>query len=1175
MRALALEHLRPNPVGIFGRVLEERGIEVDRVSLDEGECLPDWRRYDLVVAMGAGHSVWQDDEFPWIADEKRAVREAVLAGMPYFGVCYGAQILADVFGARSFRGPEPELGVNQVFLTAATRRDPVFRGFPADLEVCQWHSNHFSLPHGAVRLARSPRYENQAIRYGRVAYGIQCHLETSVEDLREWLRYFPDTVGTFNARHGPGSIDRLLDDYAAFVPFLQETGRQVFGRWLENALALGGLGGTVRAVRLHHAGEDAAALVGRGAELARIDAALASARRGESSVLVVRGEGGVGKTALLDAAAERARGLRILRARGEDPDGDDPFAAVAELCRPLADGIGALSPPRAAAMAAILEPLADGHLGDRYAAYAGALDLLVRTAEETPLLVLVDEAHLLDDASSEAVAFLSRRLGADGIALLVATESEDDLLDAEDLRLGGLAPPDARAVLDARWGEDLEPQVSDLVVAAAAGNPLALLEIPLDLTADQRAARSTIDDALPTSAEWAFLRRLDRLPPQARHALLVAALARRSEVEAIEPACAKLGLSRSALEAGAEAGFIRLDGGDVAFRHELARTAVAYSALRADRGSAHAALADSLTGGARTWHLASAAAGPDESIAVELERIAVRARQRGAFAAAARTLELAARLTSHADARAPRLLAAAEAAHLAGHVNAALTYLDAVPACAPPRSVRRDAEHLRGRIVRRSGSAVSARDALVASAAGWEHAEPATAAQMLADAVLPALRAGEPSEAVRIARRAAQLAGDCDGEVALSAKVALGTALIFAGQYAEGASLIDTATEDAGLAGDAELRASLGAGLVLAGRHAQAHEVLTSLIDAARTAGALSVLPYALLRLGDVQLQTGAWSAAAAGLYEAAQLAEQTGQAADRGLALGALAWLDAAQGRDEECQAHVEEALELAGRLGGGSRLDRAAMARGLLHLGRGRVESAIVDLEAACHLQDEQGWSDAARTPHRRPDLIEAYTLAGRADDARQALDRFGRDAERTGRPSALAAAARCRGLLADDIDFDEAFAQALSASPDAVGPFERARTDLLYGSRLAERGRLEQARPPLMRALATFERLGAEPWSQRARISITITGASPPTPRMSPTERLAPRELEVALAATGGLSVRQIAERLFLGPRTVALYLAQAAIKLGVESPADLANVLRTDAPAEAIQPEVTRP
>jgi len=1170
VRALALEHLRPNPVGIFGRVLEERGIEVDRVLLNEGQPLPDWRGYDLIVAMGAGHSVWQDNEFAWIAEEKRAVREAVLAGMPYFGVCFGAQVLADVFGARSFRGPEPELGVNQVFLTAAARRDPVFRGFPADLEVCEWHSNHFSLPHGAVRLARSPRYENQAIRYGKVAYGIQCHLEPSVEDIQEWLTYFPDTVVTFNARHGPGSIDRFLEDYAGFLPLLHETGRQVFGRWLENALALGGLRGTVRAVRGHRAARtnSSAALVGRGRELARIDAALASARRGESSVLVLRGEGGVGKTALLDAAAERARGLRVLRARGDDPDGDDPFAAVAELCRPLADRIGRLSPSRASAVGAILEPLADGRIADRFAAYAGALDLLVRTAEETPLLVLVDEAHLLDDASSEAVAFLSRRLGADGIALLVATESEDDLLDAEDLRLIGLAPPDARAVLDARWGKDLDPEVADRVLAAAGGNPLAMLEIPLDLTADERAGRAAIDDELPTSAEWAFLRRLGRLEPLTRQALLVAALARRAERKAIEPACARLGIRRTALAAAAAAGFTRLGGGDVVFRHEVARAAVAYSALRADRRAAHNALADCVEGELRTWHLARAAAGPDDSIAAELERIAARARHHGAFAAAARRLELAARLTSSADGRAQRLFAAAQAAHLAGHVNAALTHLDAALACARTDSLRRDAEHLRGRIVRRGGSAVSARDQLVASASRWAQAHPATAAQMLADAVLPALRAGEPAGAIRIARRAAQLAPNDDGPARLSTMVALGTALIFGGQYGEGASLIDRAAEEVGRLDDPQLRASLGAGLVLAGRHAQAKQVLTSLINEARTEGAVSVLPYALLRLGDVQLETGSWSAAASGLYEAAQLAGQSGQVADHGLALGALAWLDAAQGRDEECHSHVEEALELAGRLGGGSRLDRAAMARGLLHLGRGRAEAAIEDLEAACERQDEQGWSDAARTPHRRPDLVEAYALVGRAEDAREALRRFEHDAERTGRPSAMAAAARCRGVLADPGELDAAFAEALNAHPNALGPFERARTELLYGTRLAENGRPEAAPTPLLRALGTFEHLAAEPWAARARMSIMLAGATPPTPRMAPTERLTPRELEVALAAAGGLSARVIAERLFLGPRTVQLHLATAAIKLGVESPAGLASVLRAEARAEAI-------
>src|SRR5437588_4218634 len=235
--------------------------------LYDGEPLPDWREYDLIVAMGAGVSVWQEEEFPWIKGEKRAIREAVLAGIPYFGVCFGVQLLADVFGAHSFQGPEPEIGVNQVFLTAAARHDPVFRGFPSDLEVCEWHSNHFSLPHGAIGLARSPRYENQAIRYGRVAYGIQCHLEPSLDDIRAWLEEFPGSATTFEQRHGEGAVDRLLDDYGEFVPFLQQTARQVFGRWLENALAVGGLGAAARSVGGRVA-RTSSALVQRTSELA-------------------------------------------------------------------------------------------------------------------------------------------------------------------------------------------------------------------------------------------------------------------------------------------------------------------------------------------------------------------------------------------------------------------------------------------------------------------------------------------------------------------------------------------------------------------------------------------------------------------------------------------------------------------------------------------------------------------------------------------------------------------------------------------------------------------------------------------------------------------------------------------------------------------------------------------
>jgi DNA-binding CsgD family transcriptional regulator len=431
---------------------------------------------------------------------------------------------------------------------------------------------------------------------------------------------------------------------------------------------------------------------------------------------------------------------------------------------------------------------------------------------------------------------------------------------------------------------------------------------------------------------------------------------------------------------------------------------------------------------------------------------------------------------------------------------------------------------------------------------------------MLADAVLPALRAGGPAEAVRIGRRAMRLLSNDRGHAGGGAAVALGTALMFAGEYAEGAALVDAAAKLEEHA-DPQQRANLGVGLLLAGRHAAARRVLTELIGDARAAGAVSVLPFALIRLADVELETGAWPAAAAALHEAERLARETGQVADYGLSLGLLAWLEAARGHDEDCRAHVDEALALAGRLGSGSRLDRATTALGLLELGRGRPESAIAHLKEVCRLQDELGWLDAGTTPHYRPDLIEAYAMAGRGGEAHQALELFERDAERTGRPSALAAAARCRAFLAEDRELDARFAQALGLF-DSVGPFEQAHTELLYGARLLGAGRPEDASRVLADALATFERLAAEPWAGRARNGILTAGGTVPAARVSLTDRLSQRELEVALAAAEGGSPQEIAERLFLGPRTVQLQLASATIKLGLDSTAELADVLRRE-------------
>src|SRR6476661_4093760 len=296
MRALALEHLHSNPVGVYGDVLLDRGIEVHRVRLDLGAALPDRRESDLLVVMGGGMSVYEEDAYPWLVAEKRAIREAVTTGCPYFGVCLGSQLLATALGSRVFRGPEPELGVNPIFLCEAARRDPVFRAFPPDIEVFEWHSDTFDLPEGAVRLARSPRYENQAFRVGRTAYAIQCHLEPSLDDVRDWFDAWPSLGETFEARYGRGSLADFLEDYGRSMPRLQQTARQLFRRWLENALAHG---------RPASAASDAGIatvadkrLFDRAREQERISRLLDEARAGRGGAIVICGGIGIGKTAL-------------------------------------------------------------------------------------------------------------------------------------------------------------------------------------------------------------------------------------------------------------------------------------------------------------------------------------------------------------------------------------------------------------------------------------------------------------------------------------------------------------------------------------------------------------------------------------------------------------------------------------------------------------------------------------------------------------------------------------------------------------------------------------------------------------------------------------------------------------------------------------------------------------
>ena len=515
---------------------------------------------------------------------------------------------------------------------------------------------------------------------------------------------------------------------------------------------------------------------------------LDEARAGRSGAIVICGETGVGKTALLDATAERADGMRVLRVSGVEDVSERPYAGFEELCRPLLGGIGALPDTLRQALSATLG-LAAAERGDRFAAYAGALWLLAAAAEEDPLLVCVDDTHLLDDASLEALAFIAGRIGAEGIALLVATGGDPGTFGAaEVVELQPLDRAASLTLLERSFGDELSPTVVAEVVDVARGNPLALREIPLSLTPGQRVGSVPLGDALLTcrSAEHATLARISALGEDARRALLVVALSYGEEGAAIARALQSARLSLEELRPAQEAALVTISGGRFSFPHPLVRSTVVYGALCSDRRAAHAALAGASNSDSSIWHAARAAPGPDERIAASLEDAAGRALSRHAHSAAARALELAARLSSARAKRARRMVGAAEAAALAGHIYAAADHVEAALPELDEGGSRAAAELLLGSLLARSGSASRARDLLLDGAARCEASYRPAAARLLAAAVIPALRAGSPARACEIGQRALELAEG--GPIEAAAALMLGTAARFSSEPSSSAS---------------------------------------------------------------------------------------------------------------------------------------------------------------------------------------------------------------------------------------------------------------------------------------------------------------------------------------------------------------------------------------------------
>jgi DNA-binding CsgD family transcriptional regulator len=915
-------------------------------------------------------------------------------------------------------------------------------------------------------------------------------------------------------------------------------------------------------------------LVGRSTECAAIDALLAGAREERGGALVLRGEAGVGKTALLDyARAGAGDAMTVLSARGVESEAQMPFSALSELLGAVLDRLPAIPERQAAAIVGALG-LGPAVQGDRFGVAAATLSLFAAVADSRPLLVLVDDLQWTDGSSAEALLFAARRLDAEPVAMIFAVRDDAATPPVEvalpALAVGPLGHSDSLALLSAGGARRLSTAVGERVFAATAGNPLALIEIPRLLSPGQLAGDEALDEPLPaiSRVESAFARRIAALTPGAQTALLLAAANDSEEIDVVLGALEQLELAAHQLEEAELEGLLTVEARRLRFRHPLVRSCVYHGAAAPARRAAHRALADALQGARteergdrRAWHLAAASLGPDEQVAQALERAGAHALRRQGYVAAAGALERAAQLSPAGDARAARLLAAARAAQLANRTRRAVGLLEAAGAEAGARGLQVDIRQVRAQIETWRGHADHALTLLLADADTLEATVPNRAAALLSDAASTAVVGADVDVAVALARRAYALAQGIGGRTELLAALQLGRALVLAGDAPEGHPLLMRciALLDAPdpLALGYEL-AQCAPLLMAVEEYDLADRVLGRVIDAARAANALGLLPYCLGARAELEGRVGRTASAYANASESVALAREAGQETQLFYNLGRLACLEAVSGREAACRAHVAEARDLAADSPSVSHLSFAETALGLLELCLGRPEAAIACFEESVRLTDAM----RLREPGRHdciPDLVEACVRCGRGEEAEPRVGVLEAQAERTGRLRALAGAARCRGLLADESHFDEPFAAALGHYDRIHLPFERARTELCYGERLRRHGRRIDAREQLRRALRAFEELGAEPWASRARAELAASGQRLRSPRERATDELTAQELQVALIVAGGATNKEAAAALFLTAKTIEFHLGKIYRKLGVGSRTALARRL----------------
>lgn len=910
-------------------------------------------------------------------------------------------------------------------------------------------------------------------------------------------------------------------------------------------------------------------LVGRERECTHLDELLAQARDGRSAALVVRGEAGIGKSALLSYAERRAGRMGLRATCGVESEVDVAFSSLFDLVRPDLPRIGELPPGQAAAMEAALA-LGPQSGGGRFAVAAATLSLLAVVAEEHGLLVLVDDAQWLDPPTTQALAFAARRLQAEGVVLIFAVRDGEgsgvDLAGLPELRIEGLGPEAARLVLAAR-GRPVVPEVADRLVRLTAGNPLALRELPLTLPAEVLGGHAPVQEPLQIGRrlEDVFTRRLDRLPWATRSCLVLVAASGTRSLATVASAVAAAGQDVAALRPAELAGIISVEGDVVEFVHPLMRSVVYQAAPGTQRRRAHQVLADVVSPAdvdRRAWHLGRAAAGPDEAIARGLEDAALAARARAGRGAGARAFERAAQLTPNPEERCRRLIEAARDYQLSGEVESSSPLIDQALAESDDPDLRAEAGLLLARLLVWRGEPTLAYSSLRAQADALRTVRSTRACALLTDAAIVATMRGDYRAQVASAEAAVAAARRSGSETGLAqAEVVLAHGLVNIGHGGEGVAIllrrdvrVDTATRPE----DAPLLQLAGFAWMCVEENARARQHLDVAIGSLRQAGAFGSLPFLLASRSMLDHRTGRWAAACAGASEAVRLAQDCGHDSELPFYLVCLAAIEASQGRDEDSRGHLDTAAGLVERYGVDSVLPWMEAARGALELGQGRYDEAIVVLQRIPELVRRMAIGQPTLVPWL-PDLVEAYFRAGRLSSAERALGELERQAEASGRIWAHATAARCRGMLCPTGVADRQFHAALRWHEQIVAPFDLARTQLCFGERLGLEGRREQARDLLHSAFDTFERLGATAWTERAGERLMSSGARRrrrTDPRLA---RLTSQELQVAYAIQDGATNKEAAAALFLSTRTIEFHLGNAYRKLGLRSRTQLARLL----------------